>query len=105
MLDTFGNPEVLSLVECRLETGRTHQIRVHMAHTGHGLVGDQTYGGRRKLSQKALPEAAYPALAAFDRQALHAAELGFDHPVTGEYLLFEADLPDDMAGLLSSLQG
>ncbi len=104
LLDTYGEPEVLSLVECRLETGRTHQIRVHMAHAGHGLVGDQTYGGRRKLSQKALPAGAYPAITNFERQALHAAELGFDHPVTGEYLLFEAELPDDMAHLLSALQ-
>lgn len=103
MLETFGTPDVLSLVECRLETGRTHQIRVHMAHAGHGLVGDQTYGGRRKLAAKALPEAAYPVIAAFDRQALHAAELGFDHPVSGEYLLFQAELPEDMAGLLKVL--
>ena len=103
VLQTFGSPTVLSLVECRLETGRTHQIRVHMAHAGHGLVGDQTYGGRRKLAQKALPERAYAVLAGFPRQALHAAELGFDHPVTGEYLLFKADLPDDMAQLLAVL--
>ncbi|MBU2962604.1 RluA family pseudouridine synthase [Citreicella sp. C3M06] len=105
VLESFGTPASLALVECRLETGRTHQIRVHMAHAGHGLVGDQTYGGRRKPSPAALGEAAAAAVTGFPRQALHAAELGFDHPVSGEQLLFEAPLPEDMARLLSVLRG
>ncbi|SMX43176.1 Ribosomal large subunit pseudouridine synthase D [Maliponia aquimaris] len=104
LLERFGAPPCLSLVECRLETGRTHQIRVHMAHAGHALLGDPVYGGRRKLSEKALG-GAHAAAKAFDRQALHAAELGFDHPVTGEPLLFQSDLPPDMAYLLGALRG
>ncbi|MFQ6777438.1 RluA family pseudouridine synthase [Cereibacter sphaeroides] len=103
LLERFGMPPVLALVECRLETGRTHQIRVHMAHAGHGLIGDQTYGGRRKLSPKALGPEAAAAAEAFPRQALHAASLGFRHPVSGEELSFESPLPADMAGLLSLL--
>jgi len=103
LLERFGAPPCLSLVECRLETGRTHQIRVHMAHAGHALLGDPTYGGRRKLSEKALGPA-YDVARGFDRQALHAAELGFDHPVTGAPLLFQSDFPDDMATLLAALQ-
>lgn len=103
--ESFGNPPVAALVECWLETGRTHQIRVHMAHAGHGLIGDPTYGGRRKLAAKALDETAQQAVRAFPRQALHAAVLGFDHPVTGEPLRFEAPLPQDMADLLAALRG
>ncbi|MEL6619766.1 MAG: RluA family pseudouridine synthase [Pseudomonadota bacterium] len=104
VVERFGTPPVLSLVECWLETGRTHQIRVHMAHAGHGLVGDPTYGGRRKLPRGALSEAATAAAAAFDRQALHAAVLGFEHPVTGDAMRFEAPLPDDFDALLAALR-
>lgn len=96
---------VAALVDCWLETGRTHQIRVHMAYAGHGLVGDQTYGGRRKLSPKAVGEVASSLGNAFPRQALHAATLGFEHPVTGEMLEFESPLPADMAELLAALRG
>ncbi len=103
VLESYGTPPVATLVECWLETGRTHQIRVHLAHAGHGLIGDQTYGGRRKLSPKAVGEAAVLAAAAFPRQALHAATLGFTHPVTGEALSFESPLPADFAALLSAL--
>lgn len=105
VLERFGDPAALALVECRLETGRTHQIRVHMAHAGHALVGDPVYGGQRRASAKALPGEAVAAVAGFPRQALHAAELGFDHPVTGERLHFTADLPRDMASLLEILRG
>lgn len=100
-LRVFGTPPVAALVECWLETGRTHQIRVHMAHAGHGLIGDQTYGGRRKLAARALSGEAVEVVAGFPRQALHAATLGFVHPVSGENLRFEADLPDDMARLVA----
>ena len=102
--DRFGRPPVLALMECWLETGRTHQIRVHMAHAGHGLVGDPVYGGRRKIAERALSPAAHDAVKAFDRQALHAASLGFVHPVSGENLRFSAHLPPDMAGLLDILR-
>lgn len=94
-----------ALVECRLETGRTHQIRVHMSHAGHALIGDPVYGGRRKLSEKAHGAAAVALAGRFGRQALHAASLGFAHPVTGERLRFESPLPADMAELLSALRG
>ncbi|MBU2981842.1 RluA family pseudouridine synthase [Lentibacter algarum] len=100
---SFGTPECISLVDCWLETGRTHQIRVHMAHAGHGLVGDQTYGGRRKLSEKAFGAGAVAAVKAFERQALHAATLGFEHPVSKEFLRFEAGLPPDFVELISGL--
>ncbi len=103
--ERFGTPPVAALVACWLETGRTHQIRVHMAHAGHGLIGDPVYGGRRKLSVKALPEAALEAVRGFPRQALHAAVLGFEHPVTGAALRFEAPLPEDMVRLLAALRG
>ncbi len=93
-----------AVVECWLETGRTHQIRVHLAYAGHGLVGDQTYGGKKRLSEKVLGESA-AAGNGFPRQALHAATLGFLHPVTGEEMEFASPLPEDMAGLISALRG
>ena len=102
-VDRFGTPPVLALMECWLETGRTHQIRVHMTHAGHGLVGDPTYGGKRKLPKSALSEPAAEAVKTFPRQALHAAVLGFDHPVSGEAMRFEAPLPADMQSLLDIL--
>ena len=93
-----------SLVECRLLTGRTHQIRVHLTERGHPIIGDRTYGrpdGRRRT---ALPEAARHAALAMERQALHAETLGFQHPGTGEALRFESDLPPDIKSLKSSLE-
>jgi len=103
MLERFGTPPVAMLVECRLETGRTHQIRVHMAHAGLGLIGDPVYGGARRASTRALGKAA-AAVQAFPRQALHAAHLGFVHPVTGVDLSFDSALPPDMQDLLQELQ-
>lgn len=102
--EVYGQPGALSLVECRLETGRTHQIRVHMAYAGHGLIGDPVYGGKRKIAAKALPQAVIEAVQGFDRQALHAATLGFEHPVTGEMLQFSAPLPPDMGDLVGLLR-
>ena len=89
-----------SLVECRLETGRTHQIRVHMAHAGHPLLGDALYGGARR---RRLDEHTRTALAHCPRQALHAAALGFVHPVSGAELAFESPLPSDMRALIEAL--
>ncbi|MBU2958747.1 RluA family pseudouridine synthase [Paracoccus sp. 1_MG-2023] len=103
LLESFGRPPSAMLVECRLETGRTHQIRVHMAHVGLGLIGDPVYGGSRKASAKALGAAA-AQVAAFDRQALHAAHLGFVHPVSQEPMSFDSPLPADMQALLDSLR-
>ncbi|MGR3700879.1 MAG: RluA family pseudouridine synthase [Paracoccaceae bacterium] len=104
IVESYGTPPVLSLVECWLETGRTHQIRVHMAHAGHALVGDPTYGGRRKLARGAVSEAADALVRDFPRQALHAQVLGFIHPASGESLRFEAKIPQDMVDLIGALQ-
>lgn len=87
-----------SLVECRLETGRTHQVRVHMASIGHALLGDPVYGRTPKPLRALLQRLD------FSRQALHAAELGFLHPVTGKKVHFESQLPDDMATLIDELR-
>lgn len=103
IIEALGNPAGAALIECWLETGRTHQIRVHMSHAGHGLIGDPVYGGRRKLALKAFSEAGIDAAREFPRQALHAAVLGFEHPVAGEDLRFEAPLPRDMLDLLTAL--
>ncbi|MCD1617759.1 RluA family pseudouridine synthase [Salipiger marinus] len=105
VLESYGQPPTLSLVECRLETGRTHQIRVHMAHAGHGLLGDPVYGGRRRAAARALPAGVLAQVESFDRQALHAAVLGFAHPVSGEMMRFESPLPADMEALVAALRG
>ena len=93
----------LSLVECRLETGRTHQIRVHMAHVRHPLVGDAQYGGALKLPKGATPRLV-AALRGFQRQALHAERLEFAHPADGRAIAVEAELPPDMTALIAALR-
>ena len=98
--DLLGRLELLkdsALVECRLETGRTHQVRVHMASIGHPLVGDPVYGRSGKTHGKLLNELG------FNRQALHAAELGFTHPVTKSRLSFASPMPPDMQELKRAL--
>jgi 23S rRNA pseudouridine1911/1915/1917 synthase len=92
-----------SLVRCTLETGRTHQVRVHMAHIGHPLLGDATYGAGFLSSARKLPEAAQDALSALGRQALHAAELAFEHPKSNKIMKFKSEIPDDMKRLLMAL--
>lgn len=112
-VETFGYKDratrlpAAALIECRLETGRTHQIRVHMTHAGAPLIGDPVYGRQSGITAWGTGEghaAALAAARAFPRQALHAAVLGFVHPVTGETLRFEAPLPEDMAGLIAALR-
>ena len=93
-----------SLMRCRLETGRTHQIRVHLAHIGHPLLGDETYGAGFKTKVQRLPAPARQALEGLGRQALHAALLGFAHPRTGSVLRFESAAPADLAALLDALR-
>ncbi len=90
-------------VKVRLETGRTHQIRVHMAHLHFPVVGDPVYGGRLR-NPPAASEQLLEALRGFKRQALHAASLGLEHPQTGELLRWSAPLPADMENLLTLLQ-
>jgi 23S rRNA pseudouridine1911/1915/1917 synthase len=91
-----------TLLEAALETGRTHQIRVHLAHIGYPLVGDPLYGGRRRIPPASGP-ALLAALAAFRRQALHAARLRLAHPMSGQMMQWEAPLPADMLGLITVL--
>jgi 23S rRNA pseudouridine1911/1915/1917 synthase len=108
VLEKFGDPlrPFASLLECRLETGRTHQIRVHLTHLGHPLIGDPTYGRARMAPRpKDLAEAeAFGAAQSFARQALHAWLLGFKHPTTQERLRFESAWPADFTGLIGSLR-
>ncbi len=104
--ERFGPQEqpLATLTECVLETGRTHQIRVHMAAIGHPVVGDRTYGAGFATKVALLPEPARSLVAAFPRQALHAYLLGFEHPVSGDEMRFESPPPDDMAALISAFK-
>jgi 23S rRNA pseudouridine1911/1915/1917 synthase len=101
VLERFG---YVTLVECKLETGRTHQIRAHMQHIGHSLFNDETYGGNRILKgttfakYKQFVENCFELL---PRHALHAKSLGFNHPITGKYIHFDSELPDDMQAVIS----
>jgi len=98
-----ANGSAAALIECRLETGRTHQIRVHMAHIKTPLVGDPVYLRWTSERKKQLPAATRESVTAFPRQALHAAELGFQHPATGADMRFQAAVPADFQELLDNL--
>ncbi|ASY64169.1 Ribosomal large subunit pseudouridine synthase D [Sinorhizobium sojae CCBAU 05684] len=95
---------LVSTVECHLETGRTHQIRVHMAHIGHPLLGDPDYGAAFRTKANLLPEPAKAVVNRFPRQALHAFMLQFEHPSSGETMHFEAAMPADMEELIAALR-
>ena len=95
----------VSLIECRLETGRTHQIRVHLASQGHALLGDPLYGRGDKERLKALAAGAEVEPPPLTRQALHARSLGFQHPTSGETLRFESEIPKDISYLIDYLEG
>jgi len=101
-LHSYGQNQV-SLIECKLETGRTHQIRVHMAHIGHPVLGDKLYGTGMISRAVHLSDPQKAALDALDRQALHAAALGFEHPKTGEKHYYEAPFPADLKRLLEAM--
>jgi len=109
VIERFGNPEraFASLVECKLETGRTHQIRVHLAHLGHPLIGDATYGRPRAMPRaKTEAEArAYQTAVTFPRQALHAGVLGFHHPTLNKTLRFASPWPADIGHLVEAMRG
>jgi len=103
--ETYGDDAepIASRVVCRLETGRTHQIRVHMAHIGHPLIGDAVYGSGFKTKTLLLPEAVRRTVEKLPRQALHASVLGFEHPLSGETQHFESALPKDIGRVVKSL--
>jgi 23S rRNA pseudouridine1911/1915/1917 synthase len=101
LLEALGQA---SLIACRLETGRTHQIRVHMALIAHPLLGDSVYGAGFKTKAARLGDGPKAALADLGRQALHASILGFEHPVTGERLRFESTPPEDLSNLINALR-
>lgn len=99
-IENYNN--TVALVKCNLETGRTHQIRVHLSSIGCHLVGDEIYKGRKSCLH--LPDDIKKEVLSFSRQALHAQSLGFIHPITKKYLHFSADFPDDMKNLINTLR-
>jgi 23S rRNA pseudouridine1911/1915/1917 synthase len=109
VLERYGDADrpFAGLIECRLETGRTHQIRVHLAHIGHPLIGDPTYGRARKPPRAKTPSEAeaFAAVEKFPRQALHAFLLGFKHPTSQQRMRFESRWPEDFADLVRRLRG
>ena len=106
VIESYGPPQraIASLIECRLETGRTHQIRVHLTHLGHPLIGDPQYGRARQAprAKSAAEEAAFALAASFPRQALHAFLLGFQHPTLHKAMRFESPWPADFAALAAA---
>ena len=107
VVETYGHGKdgpVASLLACVLETGRTHQVRVHLAHIGHPLIGDPLYGRGFKSKLRTLPQAVQTGLASLDRQALHAEKLAFVHPVSGALLEFNSPLPDDLAAIVGAFK-
>ena len=105
VLERFG---YVTLLECKLETGRTHQIRVHMQHIGHSLFNDQLYGGNRILKGTTFAKYRQFVENCFNllpRHALHAKSLGFTHPTTGKYIHFDSELPADMQSVITKWRG
>ena len=102
VMENFGG--VASLIKCNLETGRTHQIRVHMAKLGHNLLGDKVYTKAKKVNKASLSDEMKKYIYDFPRHALHAQSLGFVHPSTKEKMFFDSPIPDDMQELIERLR-
>ena len=104
LLQVFSN--LVSLISCKLETGRTHQIRVHMSSIGHSLIGDKIYGSVPKLNKNynVLERDIISKCKNFSRQALHSKTISFQHPILKEKMHFEIDLPDDIKNLINSIK-
>jgi len=107
VIERYGERPIASLIECRLETGRTHQIRVHLTHIGHPLIGDASYGRAHQAPRSKNPAEAqaFETIANFPRQALHAYLLGFQHPSLHKTLRFESKWPADLSNLIEALRG
>ena len=104
LLDVYS--PFASLIQCKLETGRTHQIRVHMSSLGYGIIGDDLYGksiSKKRFKNNSIKEKV-KLVESFERQALHAIKLSFEHPITKKYLKFSSDLPQDMRNLIEILK-
>ena len=101
---SFGGGRIASLIECRLETGRTHQVRVHLAHIGIPIVGDPLYAQGFKSKLDTMPEPLRSKLSKLNRQALHACGLSFTHPTTGTLLEFNSPLPDELAEIVDAFK-
>ena len=99
-------PPFSALIECTLETGRTHQIRVHLSEMGYGIIGDHVYGNPLRAAQMPdqLSRDILAGLRGFERQALHAAHLGFVHPITKQELAFDSPMPEDMQRLVTEIE-
>ena len=106
-MDTFESfSNLVSLISCKLETGRTHQIRVHMSSIGHSLIGDKIYGGVPKTNKKQtfIEQNIISQCKIFSRQALHSKTLSFVHPISKKKMHFDSDLPNDMKELINSIK-
>ena len=104
LLETFSN--LVSLISCKLQTGRTHQIRVHMSSIGHSLIGDKIYGGlpKKNKTQNSIQKNIITKCKSFSRQALHSKTLTFEHPISKKQMHFDIDLPNDIRNLINSIK-
>ena len=104
LLETFSN--LVSLISCKLQTGRTHQIRVHMSSIGHSLIGDKIYGGfpKQNKTKNSIQKNVITKCKSFSRQALHSKTLTFQHPISKKQMHFDIDLPNDIRNLINSIK-